>query len=166
MKDPDRQACYDAEALVWGETLYEEPLSPAVMAALVEAITDHPTWVGIGGTAPVEVRAARREALQSQAYSHRRKITLSLGGENCATLVHELAHVATRYQDWTAQAHGALWRTVYVDLAVTACGAEAASRLARRFESTGLPLAAGRWPEPAEEGPYGLYGALRSRVSL
>lgn len=159
-RDVNKQKVYDAERLVFAETLFDENMGAAVVE-LFDAIVTSPWWRYEVGVTPT-LEPKRREANHSTA--HRTRVRLAASQEDAWTLVHELAHVAHSNVDrnWEHQGHGPEFRRWYVDLMVVAGGPEASERLAKAFIEAGLPLAERTCAAPVAPGPYGLYGLWRA----
>lgn len=160
-RDVDKQKVYDAETLVFAETLFDENLGAAVVE-LFDSIVASPWWrTEVGATPALEPK--RREAGHSTAYGTGR-VRLAQCQEDAWTITHELAHVAHSAGDRTSQhqAHGPEFRRWYVDLMVVVGGEEASARLAKTFIEAGLPLAPRTRAAPVAPGPYGLFGLWRA----
>ncbi len=164
-RDIHKQRVYDAEDLVFAETLFAEPMGGAVVE-LHQSILASPWWrseVGI----EVRLEPARREAGHSYARGSR-LVRLALHGENAWTLTHELAHSAHTGTNRTPlqQAHGPEFRRWYVDLAVVVLGEAASERLARSFIEAGLPIGERTCAAPVAPGEFGLYGWWRAMQAV
>lgn len=161
-RDVGRQAVYDAEDLVFAETLYAERLGMQGVASLMAEIVAHPWWIEVAGDAPVTLRPTRREAARSHATIWRREVALALGGESCHILTHELAHLADhKHTPLGEGSHGPTFRAMYLDLAILVCGEDLATRLAASFRRSGLIIGSTEWASPPRVGPYGIYGLWR-----
>jgi hypothetical protein len=160
-RDVNKQKVYDAETLVFAETLYAEDMGGQVVE-LHEAILTSPWWRSEVG-ADVKLQPARHEANHSYARGHR-LVRLAAHGQNAWTLAHELAHSAHSaiHRDITHQAHGPEWRRWYLDLATLVCGPAASARLAQSFGEAGLVIADPIAAPPTPPGEYGLYGFWRA----
>lgn len=159
-RDVDRRKVYDAEALVWDETLYQEPLGLDGVTSLAADLFAHPWWASQIEKVPV-IEPTRREANRSYARSSG-LIRLSLYHENAAALAHEAAHVATRQvYGPEVQGHGPEYRLMYVEVTALLCGMAAAARLLTSFTDANLPLAPRRTDEVVQPAPYGIYGLWR-----
>lgn len=171
-RDGDRARVYDAEAMVFDETLFSEPLGPAGILDLTDRFLADPWWQRNG--VPFTVAPTRRESAHSWARSESRtdsnvataqirrsQIRLSLQGEDAATLAHEAAHLlGDRHA--AHPAHGALFRRAEVDVVAVVCGSIAAGRLDQAFADANLDLADRDWTEPTGVTDRGIYGRWRT----
>lgn len=154
-RDPDKALAYEAEDLVWVDTLFAESMGGGV-ATLAQKIVEHPWWVEAHRGLSPEIVPARREAQSSFAYGSR-AVRLALGGENAWVLTHELAHsIASHHNSGVGHDRG--WRTAYVDLARLVAGTEMSEALRRSFESRGLAVDTATPYTPAPDvSDFGLY---------
>lgn len=167
-RDTDRRAVYAAEDLVFGETLFSEPVGPAGILELAAVLATDAWWLRNG--VPFEVVPTRRESLHSSAHLRQgsprsvsgrvAQVRLSMHQEDAATLAHEVAHLlaAVHGEDTS---HGPTFRAADVDVVAVLCGTIAAGRLARAFADAGLEIAARAWPEPDLLTDRGIYGRWR-----
>ena len=162
-RDASRSAVYAAEELVFGETLYCEPLGASGVLDLARALSENGWWQANG--IPFEVVPARRESQQSSASNQRRagdaaKIRLSLHQEDAATLAHEAAHLLANAHGETA-AHGPIFRAAEIDVVAVMCGSTASARLSRAFTDDRLAVADRSWHSPDRLSERGLYSQWR-----
>lgn len=164
-RDADRSRVYAVEELVFGETLFAEPIGEGGVLDLAAAIAVDPWWVECG--VAFKVVPARRESNHSLArmgpsnddVAH---IRLTVHQQDAATLAHELAHLLAHVHGADV-AHGALFRAAEIDLVTLVCGPAASRRLERAFAGDGLDAAPRRWDAPSGRIDHGLYGRWRAR---
>lgn len=159
-RDADRQRVYDAEDLVFDETLFTEPLGATGVVDLARLVNADRWWVDNG--VPFTVSPARRESLHSSAFvaGDVARIRLSIHQEDAATLAHELAHLlAGRHDGGTG--HGPLFRAAQLDTVTLVCGTKTAARLGRAYADAALPWSLRCWQDPTGRFDRGLYGHWR-----
>lgn len=162
MRDTGRQKVYDAENLVFDETLYDEPLGMAGVASLADNLFIDEWWVSNINRYP-EIVATRREANRSHANVGLQRIAFSLGHDSAAVLCHEAAHIAqfVLHPNGAIAAHGIEFRATMLDVATLLCGPVIAKRLESAYLGAGLEVGRRHEVEPPVRHERGIYALWR-----
>lgn len=168
-QDPDQQAVYYAERLVFEDTLYEEAVGDADIKALADELFGSDWWQA--NRIPVPTLHHRRlEALNSCAnfYTSNRPPEIRFCAEqiNAWILAHEASHIA-QYHIWGTgtASHGVEFRSAYVTIAGILLGSTAATDLLNSFNRF-LPGLEAQPNVPEAEKPDGIYQIWRARQAV
>jgi hypothetical protein len=176
--DPDQDAVYYAESLVFENTLFNELVTDADIQELADELFYSDWWTQNNLPVPL-LRVRRLEATRSIANhfptnsGRRPEIAFAAEQVNPWTLAHEAAHIA-QYELFqspfrTIQSHGPEFRTAYVAVADVFCGRQAAWDLMNSF-TTHLPARSNVAVHTAltsrDEDPEGIFPRWRLRQQL
>lgn len=139
-RDHQRQQVYDAERAAFDGTLAHEPVGWDDVIEIVDVVVTHPAWAGAGLPSP-RLRRARIDSGRSHAtrYPDGWVVAIARGGQNVATVLHELAHVAAgaTYGDDIA-GHGPEFRGAQAWLIGLALGEGPRDRLIATYDADRL----------------------------
>ena len=160
--DLQREAVYAAERAAFDGTDLEAVRPLNVVRSLAARVVGGAWWPG----PPVDVRAARSDAMSSSARSNRQSsggvVVIRIAPPQCtvATLAHELAHALAGVE----AGHGAVYRCAALDVVEVITNLDTTDRrghlharqLLAAYESAGLGGGERRWPPP----PSGISGPI------
>lgn len=142
MKDPDKQAVYDAEEFVFGNTLFDELVTDADIQEMADELFSSDWWIKNKIPTPL-LRLRRLEAGASMASAYMPssgrppEIKFTYEQINPWTLAHEASHIAQyhlcQYPHAPVEGHGVEFRQAYLTVTEILCGRQAAQDLATSF---------------------------------
>ena len=162
--DADREAVYAAERAAFDGTDLEAVRPLTDVRSLATAVVRGAWWPG----PPVDVRAARSDALSSSASSASADsgdvVVVRIAASQCtvATIAHELAHALAGVD----AGHGGVYRRAVLDVVEVLTNIDTTDRrgtlhagqLSAAFSSAGLDVGERRWSAPSSgiSGPIAL----------
>lgn len=141
-KDPDKQAVYFAEALVFDDTLFKDPLHTSDFLLLADRLFKSEWWVKHSIPVPVvEPTRASDTSSYARIFGNDSKeplLRVSPFDVNAHTLAHEAAHVAQFYfynprHQLGFESHGREFRATFLVVTEILLGREAADDLRASF---------------------------------